>query len=112
MIDFLLNSLQKKNTSVSLAFKGYPHELMSAIHNRQCPSLLIKPLGYLMFFQWNSMEFQWDPLDFPNQIQSNPMNIPWTSNENLMKINGIQWNSMEFANQIQSVVYPGGKSRK
>ena len=42
---------------------------MATINNRQCPSLLINPLGYLMFFQWISMEFQWDPLDFPNQIQ-------------------------------------------
>ena len=39
------------------------------------------------------MEFYWDPLDFPNQIQSNPMKIQWQSNENLLKPNGIQWNS-------------------
>ena len=39
------------------------------------------------------MEFYWDPLDFPNQIQSNPMKIQWQSNENLMNTNGIQWNS-------------------
>ena len=42
------------------------------------------------------MEFQWDPLEFPNQIQSNPMKIPCQFNENLMKTNGTQWNSMEF----------------
>ena len=48
------------------------------------------------------MEFQWDPLDFPNQIQSNPMKIPWNSNE---QSNENQWNSMEFngiSNEIQS----------
>ena len=85
---------------------------MSTINNRQCPSFLINPLGYLMFFQWNSMEFQWDPLDVPNQIQSNPMKIQWKSNEHLMKTNGIQWNSMEFPMRSKVVVYFGGKSRK
>ena len=48
------------------------------------------------------MEFQWDPLDFPNQIQSNPMKIQWKSNE---QSNENQWNSMEFngiSNEIQS----------
>ena len=54
------------------------------------------------------MEFQWDPLEFPNQIQSNPMKIPCQFNE---KSNENQWNSMEFngvSNEIQSVVYLGG----
>ena len=40
------------------------------------------------------MEFEWDPLDFSNQIQSNPMKIPWKTHDNLMKTNKIQWNSM------------------
>ena len=52
------------------------------------------------------MEFQWVPLDFPNQIQSNTMKISMkisrTSNENQWDSMEFQWDPLDFPNQIQS----------